>query len=627
MAGTTNIGVWRRTATGDRYERSLREVPEWIRWAERDGFDRVPNGPRVLLLGESAARGMHLDPVHTPATALERRLTAAAGRAVEVVDLARLGARAEHVLSTAEAAAGLSPDVVVVFAGNNWKYEVLHRTSARVRSERRAVAEAGVRGLLDTREHELAQVATGFVRRCHEIFAGRAPVLFVLPESNLLDWHVRSLLPALPGNRSLVAAELVARLRIAVANTDWPVVAACGAELGELTDGLAGYAHWCVGRAALACGAVSEALRGLRAARDVCLWYPGVDPAWLPSVGRSAAARTAADLGAGVLDLAEILPAHADSGVPDGSLFLDWCHLTVRGIGVVADAIVAAVAPLLGIPSVVAHAADPVPAAARAGAYVCAAVHKAHWDQPRESIVADAETAAMAEPRSLVAMTEFCELRESSAPLWTRPAPATLPPNVQRMMATVLGGRKMSDRLVVDVFRERTAAGATPPSDCVVGPDRLDLLAPVFAPSWRPLDWQGLVGAADSSLAGAAGATRHYFRAHDEESVFSFGLRDRQEVELRVTVRLGTPGAGSAQFSVNGKECAVVPLSELWSPVWVRVPAHVVRIGWNELKVCWRRERLSVPSPAAAPERTAVVFGEIHSLWAATTGQAADITR
>jgi len=75
---------------------------------------------RVLLIGESVARGYLYDPEFTPALALEKIVEPHFGDdGIEVIDLARtnLGYKVREL---AIAALPLEPDMAIIFAGNNW---------------------------------------------------------------------------------------------------------------------------------------------------------------------------------------------------------------------------------------------------------------------------------------------------------------------------------------------------------------------------------------------------------------------------------------------------------------------------------------------------------------------------
>lgn len=618
------IGVWRRTADGSRYEREVDGRPHW---AAVPGFARATDRPRVLLLGESVARGELYDPVVNPAGMIEQQF-AAAQTAVEVVDLAKLGATFQDILDVAEPARDLDPNAVVVFAGNNWKYEILENaTGDQLTGDALALEQGGIGGLLRRREAALAAVTEAFVGRVCQLYAGVAPVLFVLPESNLLDWHPAELTPVLGDGREIDWYRALHRARAAAARADWDTVESSCAEMSELDQGTGDAAHRLRARALLARGRVDEALAEFRRARDVRLWCDGIDPSWLPSAGLVAARTAAHEAGAAVLDLAEILPRHAASGIPDRSLFADYCHLNGTGLAIASAQIAAAVAPLLGLAVTVGNADLPVtPASAEAAAAFSAAFLHADFAQPEESMRALARTAAHADPRITTAMAAYCAAPAAPVPWWMRKLDVSGFPTAQEFLDR-LGrtNRYLYDAALVTAFSEQVETGAVGQRAGALRPGvRTQLLDPMYAPGWRPVEWDGVIG----TLPGRPTGFRHFYRARDDRSAFTLPLGEPAAVEFELVLRLGTPGSGTAHVLINGHDLGRAPLSERWHTHRFRAPAELLVRGHNELTIYWRRTAIATTPISVLAQRLArglgqelsVVYGEAHSIVAVPAG-------
>src|SRR4051794_22717408 len=73
---------------------------------------------RVAFFGESVAAGYLYAPHLTPARVLESQLKAAGD--FEVVDLARTNETLAGLAETVRTSLQINPDVLVIFAGNNW---------------------------------------------------------------------------------------------------------------------------------------------------------------------------------------------------------------------------------------------------------------------------------------------------------------------------------------------------------------------------------------------------------------------------------------------------------------------------------------------------------------------------
>ena len=110
------VGIWDAVPVEGgsvEFARSDDLATDWRYWAD---VERIPakTGRRVVLVGESVARGYLFDPAITFARMLEAML------GVEVVDLARTDLTAIELPALFEALPAFEPDAVVLFAGNNW---------------------------------------------------------------------------------------------------------------------------------------------------------------------------------------------------------------------------------------------------------------------------------------------------------------------------------------------------------------------------------------------------------------------------------------------------------------------------------------------------------------------------
>ena len=116
------IGIWEPRMEGDRiwFERSEARSGEWSLWADVPRLEPRGERPRVVLLGESVARGYFYDPSYTPARVLEELLAAHGVPGVEVIDLAKNDLGAQDLQALLLSALALQPDAFVIFSGNNW---------------------------------------------------------------------------------------------------------------------------------------------------------------------------------------------------------------------------------------------------------------------------------------------------------------------------------------------------------------------------------------------------------------------------------------------------------------------------------------------------------------------------
>src|SRR5215510_8007056 len=117
-----HIGIWERKNENGKtcFVRRMDAIAEWHFWANLGRIEPKGVKRRVLLIGESVARGFLYDPEFAPAFALEKILEPHFGdEGIEVIDLARTNL-GYQVSELAIAALQLQPDIVILFAGNNW---------------------------------------------------------------------------------------------------------------------------------------------------------------------------------------------------------------------------------------------------------------------------------------------------------------------------------------------------------------------------------------------------------------------------------------------------------------------------------------------------------------------------
>ncbi|HEX5759530.1 MAG TPA: hypothetical protein VF121_10075, partial [Thermoanaerobaculia bacterium] len=200
---------------------------------------------RVGLFGESVAAGYLYAPWLTPAQILEGQLRAAVGRDdFEVIDLARTSERLATLAEAVRASLQVQPDLLVLFAGNNWNLletpEVspyAPRVRARQRYAERLRAE-GLRGPVRLAQAALrARCAEAFERIATIAGAVQVPVVVVLPEVNLADWESRQPVPRLGGDGVARWYALGERAGAALARGDFAAAAEAAEAMLALDGG------------------------------------------------------------------------------------------------------------------------------------------------------------------------------------------------------------------------------------------------------------------------------------------------------------------------------------------------------------------------------------------------------
>ncbi len=651
------VGIWEAGPNG--HERSPALCHEWPFWADVETIPPKGEAKRIVLLGESVAVGFLYAPAFTPAMALAAAATAALGEPVEVVDLAKSGIKARELAELAGRAPELAPDGLVVFAGNNWYVEdrqARHLEAAALRAE-------GARGLQALRDRRLAEWIDGFLGELAGI-AERVPVVLVVPEINLADWRLDGEAdpPWLPagGNRRWLERRTAARAALAAGRR--AEAAALAREMIAIDGGTAASGWTLLAACARAEGDLDAARERLERARDARTWDHTYQVPRAISLTQEALRRGGVSGHIAVVDLPHRFAEWRPGELPGRGLFLDYCHLTAEGIRVAMAATALEIAPRLG-------AGQPLPDLARlvdaiappsdeteATAHFAAALHSAHWGQPRPFVSYLCGEAARRSPAVAEAMRAYLELQTRRAPAWACAAVerlAAAPPflrdyvlqNPAKLFDPVLlpaiaealdetaGRGEGSERSDGSDASERSdgsersekSEGSESGARAFLAELRLerslserprDLLDPYHRASWADVDWLEWPS--------------HVRRAYSPTSRYPWVSRAPREVAFTLTCRRsGAAGAAApaeCRARVNGAPVATFAVGLDWSTLRFSAPAERVERGVNWLEIDWP---LDLPDGEAAIEHAArehesgravpllPVFAEIASLHAA----------
>ncbi len=639
--GPRPISIWRPVERGGElfFERP-EPLPLGDHYAARRTIRaaKAPGTCRIAYFGESAAAGYLYAPHLTPAGVLERRLGAAGAGAFEVIDLARTNETLAPMVATVERSLQLTPDLLVLFAGNNWNLLETPGVSPyppSVRGRQRvalALRRSGLAGPPELARRDLAaRVERAFATLAE--LAGEIPVIVVVPEVNLADWEDRQPVAWLPGDGSrrwyALRAEAADHLD---AGRHEDAVAAADAMLG-LDGGSCPTTHRLRAKALLALGRDAEARAACEAEVESGA-YPTLgflgSPRARPSdqeLLRSQAARH----GFAVVDLPEVFGGRR--------LFLDYCHLSAEGIEVAMAAVAAEVLRLRGEKPGTATAVDapsvepPVDALAKLGA----AVHGAHRlvaGDTRRDLERWCREALAADPTVTGALRDLLAAR-------CAPCPAVLTAAQQRNLASrhrlLLQHGWRWHHLDAEVIEalcatlEDAGHDVRGEVDALLlkhhgpGPRGVDLSRPPYL--WEPLERFYPEAMAPR---GQTGRATH--RSPWPETSFCLIADTESDVTLDLTLRLPAiegaphPRRGEVAIRANGRDVASLAAAESWTRASLRIPRGDLRRGLNRLTLVWP----PLPPAGDAALESLVsrleigveadlhpVFGEVFSLVAA----------
>lgn len=608
--------VWVRPAPqllGDHYATELQLTPK-----------QPGDPPRICLFGESAAAGYLLMPHMSPAKALQGHLRHVLGdRAPQVIDLARTNERLHSLVATVVQALQLEPDLLIIFAGNNWNLLETPELSPYFPSPagRQALATALQSGGLD------AVIELGVRRRLGRAWnalteigamaqACRLPVILVVPAVNLADWETVQPAPWLPVDELGGWYKSLAAARRHLARRRWQSAIDAAHAMLALDGGVSPTPYRILAHAYRGDGR-QDAARVAAEAEVTSCHYTTLCALGAPqaSVAEQEILRAAARVyGFTLVDLPAVFATQCQAAWPDRRVFLDYCHFSLEGVHVLSGALVAAVAqawPALGLPDTTTLAGllryAVVPDAAHATALFGAAIHTAHrmadFVLKRDLVRHWCSVALDLSPDIVATMLDFAAARAA-------PVPALFTAAQGRMLASPYllqfqhgWNYDGMDAVVIEVIIDLLTSRAPDLANAAVrqlvehAPRRVDLLARDYHADPLMRFWPDLLPSPDRNEALT-------LRVPWPRARFVWPAVGDQDLRLDLTARLPFCRTGAVGLTVNGLPLAGLKLTDAWSHWSLRIPTRWLRRGLNEIT-------LDFPVPVASPDIWATIAGEL----------------
>jgi len=585
-----HVGVWRleRSAAGVGLRRRADLAPPaLVPWADVDHVPPAAGAQRVLLLGESTARGWILDPALSPALALRRQLDAAAPDGYQCVDLAMSGMCLEELADLVARLPALAPDTIVLFAGSNWTAIPAAPAPDLVAAWADALRAGGCAGLRAEFLRSLVLPrAAGFLRRLGALAGEHGiRVVVVLPEFNLRGWLPAADLevPVLPGSALAEWYALRDRAEAALATGPLLEVGPLVERMRALDGGTSPVPGQLLAQAALAAGDGRAARDALEQSRDAVV---GIGVPYPPRPIREVQdllAGFAAEHGHPLVDLRTVFASADVSELPDLDCFLDYCHLSDQGIeramGAVADAV-------LGRPAGTATPGAGVTPHERAFVEVVSAVHGSWFGQPAAWPRRHLGTAAAAHPDAGRVLGAVRAVVDAPGPMWAQPAVGALAQ--VGPVATVLGPLLRYPERPPELWplRESLAEllGAEPAGDAAELDGELEHDLLVFA--------SGGIGGDPT------GPGRSFHRVTASRCRLAYALSRPATGVLELTYRMPAAPDGSpdATVTLNAVPVGTLPTGRDWASAAIELSEPAGRAGVNWVTIGW-----PVPAPDAEP--------------------------
>ena len=638
-SNSERIGIWEKKQEDGKtyFVRTKEALKDWNFWANLGRIDAKGTKKRVVLIGESVARGYLYDPQFTPAMALERILQSQCGETeIEVIDLARTNLGFE-LRELAISALQLEPDAVVIFSGNNWR--TLFPPSPRDIPEIAGrLADRGMAGLKNSAEQQLADEVTRVAGDVCSFYKQRGiPLVWIVPEFNLADWRdPLSNAPHLADDGNLKWIRLQESATKAFEAGDYAEAENAAREMVALDEGTCVAGLYILADCKLKGGDTVSARAYLEAARDAVIWdvSRSVSPRmW--SVSRKALLETAAQYGSDIVDVPVLFQEYLHGEIPGRRLFLDYCHLTTEGIQVTMSAAAASVLRLLtgsqtSWTDLTAKAPSPASEIEAEAAFL-AAIHNAHWWQSHDLALHFCRQALQHSPDISKIMLCLLDLQTQTTPMLMCKSAQKIAelgsPLIQHYLLRY--NHQQLDRLLLDAVVTALAEAGVESADrlnCLrrdvhsIVNREIDLLSFYYnSAALQPQEVMWVLPRRDWTLMKDV----NYYRAYGAESKFVFVGEANRPVKFSLTCRLQNHESPQAiSLLVNQEHAGGVLVNSEWTTWNILVPAELIKDGINDVSIVWpmpefvgRNGYKNVMNDLIekrAPEFL-TVFGEIHT--------------
>jgi hypothetical protein len=643
-----HIGIWERKDENGKtsFVRRMDALGEWHFWASLGRIEPKGVKRRVVLIGESVARGYLYDPEFAPAFALEKILEPHfGGEGIEVIDLARTNLGYD-VRELAIAALQLQPDVTILFAGNNWnRFKPLPSELPEIDE---ALLKEGIAGVKRIRE---TQIERNSRRLVHDIAtayeSSGVPFLWIIPEFNLGDWQDSiTNAPRLGKGLNREWLSLLAEAQTSLRDGDLNNAGKLANRMIEIDQGVCMAGFYILAECSKRSNDIDGERKYLELARDSVIWDSSrmIAPrtySVTQAVLREETARHKYQL----VDLPILFKEYLNGGIPGRRLFHDHCHLTAEGIQVAMSAAASCVLRMLkGIEKpwqrLVKDDVAPPPNI-EAEASFLAAILNAHREQSYDLVHYFCARALKLSPHVAELMLNYIDSQNRRLlPMGTSGSEERIAKLGSSLMHRYLLrlNQKRLDKLllgaIVNALEEigveaRGRVEQLRREEHSVVSGEINLLDFYFCSATIPeQEWVWLNKIEEKGYQPDA----DFYRAYWPESRFIFVGEARCALTLLLTCRLPSRAANEETISVlvNGKPQVDLVITGEWSSWIIQVDNQIVGDGLNEVAVRWpivdfdntgwiesvRQQVSEEEFPEFYP-----IFGEIHS-FTASRGQA-----
>jgi hypothetical protein len=631
--GKLRVGTWEATDESSRrsFVRVSTEDP-WHLWANVQKIPPKSLRRRIVLVGESVARGLLFDPQFTPALALQQMMNVACGPGkIEVVDLARTDLSHKELHELIGQALHLEPNALVIFAGNNW---LPAPSEEQLLDMARAFRDTGSwRGVKESIESYLVANIKQTLRLLEEIGRQRGiPVVFVLPEFNLADWLTECDSPPLLNNeetQSWLRAKCEAEQLLN--GNDWEKAERLGERLLQLDQGTTAAGPNILAEVSQKRGDHEAARTFLEMARDSTMSLPFKQTPRCYSVVQQTIREGAAAHGIHLVDLPREFTKYLGGKPADRRLFLDYCHLTLEGINLSMALTAETLLPLLRYPTrsskELAQVDMKVDANVNATAHFLAGVHSGNWGQ-KINVIRHHVRTALEYDRGIANMMQLfldLHIRRVPSSLCESYGQVCESQNLAAIIAFYndsIRDKFLNTKLITAVSEELEEVGI--PTRALVQ----ELMIKEHGVNEnRAVNLVHNLYSTDSYTRFLVDLRPGFYKATARNTIFPL-VCDKSE-PLKFTITMKVPAVKSDQtisLRLNGNLVAELPATDRWTTTTFSAPAELVHPYVNHAEIGWpmplwsneEREHVAECLETGEVVEVTPMFGLIHSFRVST---------
>jgi hypothetical protein len=588
------IGIWE--ANNDEPTSYVRvKNRDWLFWADNDIIPPKTK-KRVLLMGESVARGLLLDPFYNPAKVLQELLDLNFNHEFEIIDLARSDLKLYELRNLFHESLRLSPDAIVFFAGNNWIFDA-HASVSREDIDELILSlnNDGIGGFRGFLEKKLKKIIEEVFDEFGNISKEKnIKLFFIIPEYNLADWLEYKNKP----NNSFLTEDQISSWKNITKQIhenekaeDYQKVIQLSKQLIDI-DPNNSFGHFSAGKGCQKTGDLVKSYSAFKQALDCSIVSRSIGKPRILTVIQEAIVNHAESNNINIINLPEIFRAFKRNSLPDRKLFFDYCHLTTEGIQLAMSYTASLLLQILVGKNIAADylielSKKIVPSnEVLAKAHLFAAIHNAHYGQTHNIILYHCEQAIKADTGILTLMKDYAKLTTLKAPnVICKEYENIVKNSGDRQYAALNHPRneKLMDVVLVDAIVEcfeneqqsiKKEINSIRQHEHSAYRQKINLLESFYSMSYYNFRYS---------------KTSPFFEEIETNSTFYLISKENRSLELSLVYKV--PGATShyedVTLHINGFEVANFPSVLNFTKIILSISGKYIKDGVNILNINW----------------------------------------